>query len=136
MCGALGTILTGFFATGISTMKGVFYGGGFKFLGIQFLGVGSTIVWTAVVITLVFSIIKKTIGLRADASDEETGGSLALLGTLYCLIFSKSRGSIVFLLYFVCLCFLTVFHLDRVLFQALQWPQISQIKAMRKQSTC
>ena len=73
MCGALGTILTGFFATGISTMKGVFYGGGFKFLGIQFLGVGSTIVWTAVVITLVFSIIKKTIGLRADASDEETG---------------------------------------------------------------
>ena len=73
VCGALGTILTGFFATGISTMKGVFYGGGFKFLGIQLLGVGSTIVWTGTVITLVFLLIKKTIGLRADAADELMG---------------------------------------------------------------
>ncbi len=73
VCGALGTILTGFFATGVSTMKGVFYGGGFQFLGIQLLGVASTIAWTAAVITLVFMLIKKTIGLRADAADEITG---------------------------------------------------------------
>jgi Amt family ammonium transporter len=73
VCGALGTVLTGFFATGVSTMKGVFYGGGFKFLGIQLLGVGSTIAWTAMVITLVFTLIKKTIGLRADAADEAMG---------------------------------------------------------------
>ena len=73
VCGALGTILTGFFATGGSTMKGVFYGGGFKFLGIQLLGVASTIVWTAAVITLVFILIKKTIGLRAEAADETMG---------------------------------------------------------------
>ena len=31
--------LTGFFATGVSTEKGVFYGGGFHFLGVQTLGV-------------------------------------------------------------------------------------------------
>ncbi|MBR6185763.1 MAG: ammonium transporter [Clostridia bacterium] len=73
VCGALGTLLTGFFATGISTMKGVFYGGGFKFLGVQALGVLSTIAWTAVVITIVFTLIKKTIGLRADAADEILG---------------------------------------------------------------
>ncbi len=73
VCGALGTILTGFFATGVSTMKGVFYGGGFTFLGVQCLGVISTIAWTAVVITIVFSIIKHTIGLRADAADEILG---------------------------------------------------------------
>ena len=73
VCGALGTILTGFFATGVSTMKGVFYGGGFTFLGIQCLGVCCTIAWTAVVITLVFMLIKKTIGLRADAADEIMG---------------------------------------------------------------
>ncbi|MBQ6234159.1 MAG: ammonium transporter [Clostridia bacterium] len=73
VCGALGTILTGFFATGISTMKGVFYGGGLKFLGIQLLGVASTIAWTAAVITLVFVLIKKAIGLRADAADETMG---------------------------------------------------------------
>ena len=73
VCGALGTILTGFFATGVSTMKGVFYGGGFKFLGVQCLGVLATIAWTAVIITVVFTLIKKTIGLRADAADEIMG---------------------------------------------------------------
>ncbi len=72
-CGALGTLLTGLFATGISTMKGVFYGGGFKFFGVQLLGVAATIAWTAVAITIVFSIIKATIGLRADAADEVMG---------------------------------------------------------------
>ena len=73
VCGALGTILTGFFATGVSTMKGLFYGGGFQFLGVQFLGVLSTIAWTAVVITAVFVLIRNTIGLRADAEDEIMG---------------------------------------------------------------
>ena len=73
VCGALGTILTGLFATGVSTMKGAFYGGGFKFLGVQLLGVGSVIGWTAVVIAIVFSVIKATIGLRASAEDEVMG---------------------------------------------------------------
>ena len=73
VCGALGTILTGLFATGVSTMKGAFYGGGFKFLGVQLLGVGAVIAWTAVIITVVFSIIRATIGLRASAEDETMG---------------------------------------------------------------
>ncbi len=73
VCGALGTVLTGFFATGGTTMKGVFYGGGFKFLGVQLAGVGATIAWTAIVITVVFLLIKKTIGLRVDAEDELMG---------------------------------------------------------------
>ena len=73
VCGALGTILTGLFATGGTTMKGVFYGGGFKFLGIQAIGVLATIAWTAVIITIVFLLIKKTIGLRAEATDEIMG---------------------------------------------------------------
>jgi len=73
VCGALGTILTGFFATGGTTMKGVFYGGGFKFLGVQAIGVLATIAWTAVIITIVFLVIKKTVGLRADAADEVMG---------------------------------------------------------------
>ena len=54
-------------------MKGVFFGGGFKFFGVQCLGVAATIAWTAIVITIVFSIIKATIGLRAEASDEVMG---------------------------------------------------------------
>ena len=73
VCGAMGTILTGLFATGRSTMKGVFFGGGLKFFGVQILGVLATIAWTAVIITVVFLLIKKTIGLRADTADEVMG---------------------------------------------------------------
>ena len=73
VCGALGTILTGFFATGVSTEKGVFYGGGFHFLGVQALGVLSVAAYVAVIITVVFFIIKKTIGLRVSAEEEITG---------------------------------------------------------------
>ncbi|MBQ6175349.1 MAG: ammonium transporter [Clostridia bacterium] len=73
VCGCLGTVLTGFFATGVSTEKGLFYGGGFRFLGVQCLGVLATIAWTAVVITIVFTLIKKTIGLRAGAEEEAVG---------------------------------------------------------------
>ena len=73
VCGALGTIMTGLFATGVSTEKGLFYGGGAHFLGVQTLGVVSVIAYVAVVITLVFTIIKKTIGLRVDAEDEIAG---------------------------------------------------------------
>ncbi|MDD3244380.1 MAG: ammonium transporter, partial [Eubacteriales bacterium] len=69
MCGAVGTILTGFFALD----GGVFYGGGFKFLGIQTLGVVSVIAWVAVTITVVFWIIKKTIGLRVSKEEEIAG---------------------------------------------------------------
>ena len=73
VCGSLGTILTGLFATGGTTMKGVFYGGGFTFLGIQFLGVLATIAWTGAIITAVFLLIRKTVGLRAEAADEIMG---------------------------------------------------------------
>ena len=73
VCGATGTVLTGLFATGGSTPKGLLYGGGFRFLGVQVTGVLATVAWTAAVITVVFLLIKKTIGLRADAADEIMG---------------------------------------------------------------
>jgi len=82
VCGSLGTILTGFFATGSSTEKGVFYGGGFHFLGIQILGVAVVAVYVAVVITLVFQLIKHTIGLRASAEDELAGLDISEHGLL------------------------------------------------------
>ena len=73
VCGALGTVMTGLFATGVTTPKGLFYGGGFGFLGVQLTGVLSVALWTALVISIVFFVIKKTMGLRADAADEITG---------------------------------------------------------------
>jgi Amt family ammonium transporter len=69
LCGASGTILTGFFAL----EGGVFYGGGFHFLGVQALGVLSVATWVAITMTVVFFIIKKTIGLRVPSSEEITG---------------------------------------------------------------
>ncbi len=90
MCGSIGTILLGFFSTGgvpdadgvYPVMKGLFYGGGFKFLGVQALGVVSVIAYVAVVITVVFLLLKHTIGLRASAEDEIAGLDISEHGLL------------------------------------------------------
>ena len=82
VCGALGTILTGLFATGVSTEKGVFYGGGFHFFGIQCLGVVSVIIYVGVVISIVFLLIKATIGLRVSAEEEISGLDVSEHGLL------------------------------------------------------
>ena len=68
-CGAVGTLLTGLF----DKENGVFYGGGFHFLGIQILGVVAVIAWVAITMTIVFNIIKHTIGLRVSEAEEIMG---------------------------------------------------------------
>jgi Amt family ammonium transporter len=69
VCGAMGTLLTGLFAVD----GGLFYAGGFRFFGIQCLGVLSVIAWVAVTMTIIFTVIKHTIGLRASAQGELEG---------------------------------------------------------------
>ncbi len=82
--GIWGTLAVGLFATDSTPtysladaagekLLGLFYGGGFKLLGIQFLGMGATILWTLVTILITFTIIKKTLGLRASAEEEIEG---------------------------------------------------------------
>lgn len=72
--GIWGTFAVGLFSTGADGVgKGLFYGGGFKQLGIQALGFVCVAAWTAVTMTLVFFAIKKTIGLRVSAEEEITG---------------------------------------------------------------
>ena len=82
VCGATGTILTGLFATGVTTEAGLFYGGGVHLLAVQAAGVVSVAVYVAVVITIVFLAIKYTIGLRADAEDEIAGLDVSEHGLL------------------------------------------------------
>ena len=53
--------------------KGLFYGGGFKQLGLQFLGLICTAAWTAITITVAFLIIKKIFGLRVSEEEEIVG---------------------------------------------------------------
>ena len=73
VCGALGTIFTGLFATGVTTEKGLFYGGGTHFFGVQTLGVVVVALYVAVVMSIVFLVLKHTIGLRASAEEEIAG---------------------------------------------------------------
>ena len=91
MNGIWGTIAVGLFATetapafargygdGVSfganqiVGEGLFYGGGFKLLGTQVLGVLATAAFTAVTITLTFLAIKKIFGLRVSREEEIVG---------------------------------------------------------------
>ena len=85
MNGIWGTIAVGLFATksapgyqialdgGAIKGQGLFYGGGFHQLGLQFVGMFSTIAWTAVTITITFLIIKATLGLRVSEEEELVG---------------------------------------------------------------
>ncbi len=82
VCGATGTILTGLFATGVTTEAGLFYGGGLHFLGVEVLGVVTVAAYVAVIITIVFVIIKHTIGLRAEPAEEIAGLDVSEHGLL------------------------------------------------------
>ena len=84
MNGIWGTIAVGLFATDTTPtysladsagnpMLGLFYGGGFKLLGIQLLGMLATAIWTAITITITFLLIKKIFGLRVTPEEEIVG---------------------------------------------------------------
>lgn len=82
--GIWGTLAVGLFATSSAPgysitdaagkqLTGLFYGGGFKLLGLQLAGFASVAAWTAVTITLTFLAIKATIGIRASREEEIEG---------------------------------------------------------------
>ena len=82
--GIWGTIAVGLFATNAAPgysiadaagneMVGLFYGGGFKLLGIQLIGFAATAAWTAVTISITFFCIKTVMGLRVSEEEEILG---------------------------------------------------------------
>ena len=75
--GIWGTIAVGLFATtsapGNDSIVGLFYGGGFKQLGLQLAGFASVAAWTTVMITISFLVIKATVGLRVSEEEEIVG---------------------------------------------------------------
>lgn len=71
--GLWGTVAVGLF----DYNNGVFYGGGFYQLGVQVLGVVCIAAYTAVAMTIVFTILKHTIGLRVSAEEEIMGLDIA-----------------------------------------------------------
>ena len=84
MNGIWGTLAVGLFSTNTTPtyslsdangneLLGLFYGGGFKLLGIQMIGLLSTAAWTAVTITISFYLIKMIFGLRVSEEEEIKG---------------------------------------------------------------
>ncbi len=72
--GVWGTVAVGLFSTGYDGVgKGLFYGGGFKQLGIQLIGFVSVTAWAVITMIIVFALIKKTNGLRVTAEEEIKG---------------------------------------------------------------
>lgn len=69
LCGAFGTIMTGVF----SVEKGVIYTGRFNFLGVQLIGVLSVAVYGLAAMTLLFVILKDTVGIRVSEKAEIMG---------------------------------------------------------------
>ena len=68
-CGALGTILVGFF----DSSSGVFAGGGFALLGAQVIGVLAVFAWCLVTGFILFYGIKAATGLRVTEEEEQAG---------------------------------------------------------------
>ncbi|HEY0974602.1 MAG TPA: ammonium transporter [Solimonas sp.] len=75
--GMLGTFAAGFFA---ATTLGVFSGQGYadgmtmgSQIGVQLLGIGATIAWTAAVTWLVLKLVDRCVGLRVSAEQETMG---------------------------------------------------------------
>ncbi len=89
--GIWGTVAVGFFATDTAPAyargygdgvtfganqicgTGLFYGGGFKLLGLQLAGMTCVILWTVVTITITFMVIKAVFGLRVSEEEEIIG---------------------------------------------------------------
>jgi Amt family ammonium transporter len=69
VCGILGTLMTGMFAVD----GGLFYGGGWHFLGVEALGSLVTCVWSFGLGLLTFIILKKVHGIRVEPRVEEEG---------------------------------------------------------------
>ena len=78
--GIWGTIAVGLFATSSAPgfalaeiQEGLFYGGGLEQLAKQFGGMLAIMAWTVVTVTVLFFIVKKTIGLRVSTEEEIIG---------------------------------------------------------------
>ncbi len=69
VCGALGTLLVGFFATD----GGLFYGGGASLLMSQVIGVLTIGAWSFGLGLILFKTLKATIGLRVTEVEEREG---------------------------------------------------------------
>ena len=73
VAGAWGTLVIGLWGVDGDTGIGFFNGGGAYQLGVQALGVLAYAIWAIALTAIFFFILKKTIGIRVSAEEEEVG---------------------------------------------------------------
>ncbi|CAM3070634.1 ammonium transporter [Lactiplantibacillus plajomi] len=75
--GIVGSILTGVFATKTINpsiaLNGLFYGGGFKLVGLQLLATVFTIIFTTVMCALIIVVLRRVVKMRVDKDEEALG---------------------------------------------------------------
>ena len=73
--GVWGTVAVGLLANPAAPagLEGLFYTGKVRLLGVQCLGIICILAWTALMMSLTFLVIKKTIGLRVTQEEEIKG---------------------------------------------------------------
>ncbi len=73
--GIWGTLAVGLLANPAAPagLEGLLYTGNPKLLGVQTLGIAAVLAWTGVLMTIMFALIKKTIGLRVSPEEEVKG---------------------------------------------------------------
>lgn len=90
LCGAVGTVLVGIFATD----GGLLYGGGVELLGVQAVGVLAVAAWTVGTAFVLFKTIDVTVGLRVTGQEEITGLDIEEHGTsAYPCFYTKAKGN-------------------------------------------
>ncbi len=97
-CGVFGTLCIGLFAkkgvTTLSTVNGLFNGGGVKLLGIELLGIVAVGVFTFLTSSLVWIVLKKTIGIRVSIEEEIAGLDIGEHGNRAYPDFANAVGNI------------------------------------------
>lgn len=75
--GVFGTIAVGLFAqdkiAGVATGNGLFFGGGFKLLSAQLIGIAATAIWVLTTSTITWLVLKYTMGIRVGLNEEIEG---------------------------------------------------------------
>jgi len=77
VCGIFGTICVGLFAqegvTSLSSVNGLFYGGGFSLLGAELIGIIAVGAFVFISSALVWYLLKKIVGIRVSLEEEIQG---------------------------------------------------------------
>jgi len=68
-CGVVGTLLVGVF----SKEGGILFGGNGYLLAVQFIGISAVAIWSIVTSLVLFTVLKKVMGLRISPEEEQMG---------------------------------------------------------------